>query len=135
MYTVTVNGSKRLKTELRSEGALFDGLLDGKEVKGDLIRVNESQFHLLYNGRSFNIEVLRYSHAEKTMTLRVNGAKVALQLKDKYDELLHKLGMDELSARKVNDVKAPMPGMVLNILVGEGSEVKKGDALLVLEAM
>ena len=28
-----------------------------------------------------------------------------------------------------------MPGMVLNILVAEGQQVKKGDSLLVLEAM
>jgi len=40
-----------------------------------------------------------------------------------------------LAAKKVNDIKAPMPGMVLNILVDEGQEVKKGDALIVLEAM
>ena len=43
--------------------------------------------------------------------------------------------MDALASKKVNEVKAPMPGMVLNILVQEGAEVKKGDALLVLEAM
>ena len=45
------------------------------------------------------------------------------------------MGLDNLAVKKVNDVKAPMPGMVLNILVKEGDEVKKGDALIILEAM
>jgi biotin carboxyl carrier protein len=45
------------------------------------------------------------------------------------------LGMDKLAAVGVQEVKAPMPGMVLNIIVSTGDEVKKGDALLVLEAM
>jgi biotin carboxyl carrier protein len=49
--------------------------------------------------------------------------------------LLHSLGLDSLASKKVNDIKAPMPGMVLNILVTEGQEVKKGDGLIVLEAM
>ena len=43
--------------------------------------------------------------------------------------------MDNLATKKVNEVKAPMPGMVLKILVTEGDQVNKGDALLVLEAM
>ncbi|HNH66215.1 MAG TPA: biotin/lipoyl-binding protein, partial [Bacteroidia bacterium] len=38
-------------------------------------------------------------------------------------------------AQKVNDLKAPMPGLVLDILVSEGQTIQKGDSLLVLEAM
>jgi biotin carboxyl carrier protein len=72
---------------------------------------------------------------ERSMVLKINSVKFTLQLKDKYDELLHNLGLDNLATKKVNEVKAPMPGMVLNILVNEGDTVKKGDALLILEAM
>jgi biotin carboxyl carrier protein len=135
MYNVKVNGRKQFKTELRREGDVFEGLLDGKQVKGDLVKISDGQYHLLYRNRSYTIQVVKSNREEKTMTLRINSVKVTVQLKDKYDELLHKLGLDEMAARKVNDVKAPMPGMVLNILVQEGSAVKKGDALLVLEAM
>ena len=35
----------------------------------------------------------------------------------------------------VNDIKAPMPGLILEVNVKEGDEVKEGDYLLVLEAM
>ena len=34
-----------------------------------------------------------------------------------------------------NSISAPMPGVVLNVLVTEGQEVKSGDVLLILEAM
>ena len=43
--------------------------------------------------------------------------------------------MDKLASTKVNDVKAPMPGLILSMSVAEGDEVKKGDPLLILEAM
>jgi biotin carboxyl carrier protein len=79
--------------------------------------------------------VVKVNTEEKTLLLKVNAVKYLLQVKDKYDELLQNLGLDNLSTKKINDVKAPMPGMVLNILVKEGDTVKKGDALLVLEAM
>jgi biotin carboxyl carrier protein len=58
-----------------------------------------------------------------------------MNVKDKYDELLHSLGMDNLAVKKVTDLKAPMPGLVFDIVVKEGVEVKKGDTLLILEAM
>jgi biotin carboxyl carrier protein len=45
------------------------------------------------------------------------------------------MGLDAVSKPKVNDVKAPMPGLVLSIKVQEGMEVKKGDPILILEAM
>ena len=135
MYKITVNGQPPRATELRMAGEVFEGLLDNRAVTGSFVKLGPLRFHLLYNNRSYTIEVLKSNHEEKSMTLRVNAEKVQVQLQDKYDELLHRLGMDQGAAKKVNDIKAPMPGMVLNILVGEGQQVKKGDALLVLEAM
>jgi biotin carboxyl carrier protein len=72
---------------------------------------------------------------EKIAELRVNNNNYTVHLKDQYDELLHRLGMDKLASNKVNDLKAPMPGLVLAINVSEGQSVKKGDVLITLEAM
>ena len=58
-----------------------------------------------------------------------------MKVEDEYDQLLHKLGMDKALTKKVNELKAPMPGLVLRILVEEGQAIKQGDSLLVLEAM
>jgi biotin carboxyl carrier protein len=109
--------------------------VNGKPVKGSLIKINPYQYHLLYNNQSYNVDVIKMNSEEKSLLIKINGAKFNIQLRDKYDELLHSLGMDDMTAKKVSDVKAPMPGMVLNVLVQEGMEVKKGDALVVLEAM
>ena len=43
--------------------------------------------------------------------------------------------MDNLNQKKMNEVKAPMPGLVLRVMVNEGDAIQKGDALIVLEAM
>jgi acetyl/propionyl-CoA carboxylase alpha subunit len=85
--------------------------------------------------RSYVAEVLRAEHETKTFTIRVNNNNYELQLSDKYDMLLHDLGMDASASAKAADLKAPMPGLVIDVAVTEGMEVKKGDKLIVLEAM
>lgn len=135
MYTIKVNGNKTIKTNLKQSNGTFEGSLNEMLVKGSIIKINPHQFHLIHNDQSYNVDVMKLNAAEKTMTLKINSVKYTIELKDKYDELLHSLGMDNVASSKVNQIKAPMPGMVLNVLVNEGTEVKKGDVLLVLEAM
>ena len=90
---------------------------------------------MIQNYRSYNVEVVNANHDEKIFELKVNGNNYSVQLKDQYDELLHRLGMDAASSKKINDLKAPMPGLVTAICVDEGQAVKKGDVLVTLEAM
>ena len=135
MYNITINGKTTLKTELNFNGSKASGTLNGKPIEADILSVGKQQYHLILNNQSYNIDVVKADYAEKKLVIKVNGKKYTLDVKDKYDELLHNLGLDNIAAKKINDVKAPMPGMVLSILVGEGQQVKKGDSLLVLEAM
>ncbi len=111
------------------------GLVDGKEFSWDVAQVNESTFHVIKDSMSYNIEVLSLKPDTKEVYLKVNGTKYKYQIKDKFDELLHSLGMDNLASAKVSDLKAPMPGLVLEIDVEVGQSVEKGDSLLILEAM
>lgn len=134
MYSVKIN-EETISTKLSVENGKVTGTVGEDLVNGDLIKINEKQYHLLYKNQSYNVDVLKLDKAEKTMILRINGNKFSVQLKDQYDALLHSLGLDTLATKKINDLKAPMPGKVLSISVSEGQEVKKGDAILILEAM
>ena len=135
MYNITINGKSPLKTELNFNGTKVSGSLNGKAIEADILNTGNREYHLLLKNKSYNILLIKADYDEKKLIVKVNGKKYTLDVKDKYDELLHNLGLDNIAAKKINDVKAPMPGMVLNILVGEGQQVKKGDSLLVLEAM
>ena len=135
MYTIKVNGTNEFKTELKSNNGIVNGTINGQEFLADIIKVREGVYHLLRDNISYSMEVIKYNPEEKKLDVKINNTSYTLDIKDKYDDLLHSLGLDSLASKKVNDIKAPMPGMVLSILVTEGQEVKKGDAILVLEAM
>jgi biotin carboxyl carrier protein len=69
------------------------------------------------------------------MVVRVNGNDYEIAIKDKYDLLLQQLGISAKASSAAQNIKAPMPGLIINVVAKEGDEVKKGDTLLILEAM
>lgn len=101
----------------------------------DLLDSGNNRFHVLRDNKSYEVEILNADLEVKTMTVKVNGRSYDVALTDRYDELLKSLGMDKTAGAKVNEMKAPMPGLVLDVRVTEGQAVSKGDALVVLEAM
>lgn len=72
---------------------------------------------------------------EKTFLIRIHGNIYKVQVADRFDALLRDMGMDMAQSRKASDIKAPMPGLVSEVSVEEGQTIKKGDKLIVLEAM
>jgi biotin carboxyl carrier protein len=110
--------------------------VDPDTAKGmDMIPNGPGKYHLLHEGQAFSIEVLDVDFEHSTYTLAVNGRKQVVRVADFYDRLVHELGLKAGGSHKINSVKAPMPGLVLEVSVAPGQTVQKGDTLLILEAM
>jgi len=102
---------------------------------GDLVRTSELSWHLIRDHKTYEITLLSYDREEKKISLRINDRDYQLSIRDEMDILLEKMGLADAGAKKLNDLKAPMPGLVREIKVSVGQAVEKGDALIVLEAM
>lgn len=109
--------------------------VSGEKWDWELEQVGNRMYHLIKDSKSYRIELLKTDDLHKSIQLRVNGTVFLAQVQDRYDLLLQKLGMQPADNTSHTEIKAPMPGLILDILVGEGQEVSKGDKLLVLEAM
>ncbi|MFD2582964.1 biotin/lipoyl-containing protein [Pedobacter vanadiisoli] len=131
MHKVKVND--QFLFEIEDKDAVLS--VNGNPVQLDLSKLGNDVTHVLYQNRSFNTEVIELNKADKTCTIKVNGNIYQVSVEDQFDVLLKQLGLDNLKANKVLEIKAPMPGLVLKVLAEENTEVKKGDNLLILEAM
>lgn len=127
MIKVTVNGKKEFSIE--------NNTVDGNTINWDLLEIRDNTFHIIKDNKGYNATVVSFNAEEKTMVVNVNGNDYEISIKDKYDLLLQQLGINAKSSSAVQNIKAPMPGLIINIAVKEGDEVKKGDSLLILEAM
>lgn len=128
---VKVNGKFDYELEIKGDEVTIDHTI----VDFDYRSIKNRHSNVIYKNKSFNVEILEQDRINKTLELKVNGTTYHVEMEDQYDQLLKKLGMDYSSSNKVKDLKAPMPGLVLKVLIEQGKEVAKGDNLLVLEAM
>ncbi len=130
-YQVKVNGVN----DFEIVAANNELKVGGASVYFDAINLVGGHSHVLYQDKSYEVEVFSLDQLEKTVIVKVNGSEYQVAVTDQYDLLLKQLGMDSLQKQKVLEISAPMPGLVLKVLVEVGQEVSKGDNLLVLEAM
>lgn len=109
--------------------------IDGKSVDLDWVKLLDNKYHILQNHKSYNLEVLHADTRLKRFSIKVNNNIYDINLQNELDILLEKMGMSASGSDKLEDIKAPMPGLVLDILVEVGQPIQKGDNLLILEAM
>jgi biotin carboxyl carrier protein len=130
MFKASVNDQQYDIGQSDSQLIINDAIFDW-----DLIKIREGYYHVIYKNQSYTAEVVKVDTATKSFTWKINGRLYTVHLKDRFDQLLEKMGMTNTSSVKVNNVKAPMPGLIISLKVADGDEVKQGDPLLILEAM
>lgn len=130
MYKATVN---QKTFDIVPDNGLFQ--VDGKPLSWDLAKISEGRFHIQLDRKGYNAEVVAVEKETKSFSFKINGRIYTVALKDKFDLLLEQMGMNSSASLKVNHVKAPMPGLIIDLRVKEGDTVKAGDPLIILEAM
>jgi biotin carboxyl carrier protein len=132
MYEIKFSQSEKEYQLSAKDGNIF---IDDAKVDWDISKIDNQSFHIIYQNKSFTAHLVELDYDNKTFKIQLNGKIIELELKDKMDLLLEEMGISALDQNKINDVKAPMPGLIVDIMVSPGDEVKKGDPLLILEAM
>lgn len=130
MFTASLN-DKYFEITSEESGLRIDNTL----LNWDLVKISEGYFHILLENKSYSAEVIKVDIPAKSFSFRINGVDYTVGLKDKFDLLLEKMGLNSSVVGKVNLIKAPMPGLIIDLRVKEGDTVSAGDPLFILEAM
>src|SRR5690349_13603081 len=93
--------------------------VDGAELEIDSADLGGGHTNVIYQNKSYNIELVSEDKAEKKSVVKVNGTLYEVAIEDQYDLLLKQLGLDNTRASKMKEIKAPMPGLVLSVMVQE----------------
>ena len=87
----------------------------------DAVSTEKDKFHILHQNQSY--------------TVKINSNTYAVTISNKLDMLIKEMGFEQGVTKQVNSIKAPMPGLILEIFITAGQIVKENEALLILGAM
>lgn len=103
---------------------VFKFNIKGQEYEVEIKSVEKGIAEVEVNGTAYQVEIQQEVKASKTPIL--------VRSEPAVPKSAHKF------KKKISgsyEVKSPLPGNILNVFVKEGDEVKKGDKLVVYEAM
>jgi len=104
-------------------------------ASADIVQKSADTFHCIKDHQSFIATIHTPDNYGKKLRIEIAGEMFEVEIKEPLDQLLEKMGYNKTSGKQVKQIKAPMPGLVLQVSVAEGQEMKGGERLLILEAM
>lgn len=122
IYKVKVNG--------------IEFLISQDEINhSDLIKNSNQSYNLIKEYRSINSKIVDEDIAAKKISIEIESEIFEVLIQDELDQMLDQMGFGQVSNKQIKEIKAPMPGLVLEINVTVGQELKEGDKVLILSAM
>lgn len=122
-YKVTVNDAFHFDFEKESISQL------------DAIPTGVNEFHILHQNTPYKAEIITSDFNHKSYTVKVNNTNYRVEISNPLDILIKEMGFEVGLTKQVNAIKAPMPGLILEITVVVGQIVKENDNLIILGAM
>ena len=116
-----------IQSELSYENLIDYEVLEINYLKKEII---------LLNGiKKYKCKILKENIKNQTYVIKINGHISSIRLMKSVEKTIEKIGINKNSLQNVNVIKAPMPGLILEVMFKVGDKVKKGDPIIVLEAM
>lgn len=131
MIKAIVNGD--IPFAINAEGGIIT--CNEQPVVWSGLELPAGNYSIVLDGKSYVAQVVKVDKEAKMVTIVIDQQEYTVAIEEPIDQLLADMGIKDAMTRKVNDIKAPMPGLILKILVTPGQVIKKGDPVLILEAM
>lgn len=110
--------------------------LDREQIASEnMVSLPGNRISLISSTRSFTSSIIDIDPARKAVFLKMDGRTYEARIETGLDIQLKTMGFGNATGKVLKEIKAPMPGMVLEVNVNDGESVDAGAKLLVLEAM
>ena len=95
----------------------------------------KKEITLFQGNKKYKCKILKEDSSNQSFIIKINGHISSIRLIKSVEQTIEKLGINKNSQQNINVLKAPMPGLILEVLFKVGDKVKKGEPIIILEAM
>lgn len=114
--------------------SIHDGkyIVNGAPLNCSIHKIGDNMYRLILNNKVFHGVILS---KDNQVSIQIGHKIFDIETENEHEFLQRKIGITPKIAKKTASLKAPMPGMIVEVLVQTGETVKIGQPLLVLKAM
>jgi biotin carboxyl carrier protein len=129
---VIFDGARRSVELARSsdEPSRVIATIDGRRVEADALKISPGVYSILLDGRSLEVRVETLPDG---LLLQTGGREYRVEIVDPRSWRRRHGGKIDPAGRQ--QVRAPMAGKIVRVLIAQGQKVESGQGLLVVEAM
>jgi biotin carboxyl carrier protein len=124
---------KKHDVELECDGRRVAASVDGRKYELEVSETETSVFLIKNEEKIYEISVTPPADRKGTTNVRAEGREYEIQLID--PKRLRSAAANTEHAEGTAEIKTAMPGKVVRILAAAGAGIKKGDGVIVVEAM
>ena len=110
-------------------------VVNGELIDCDISEIDNGSFQIIKNNKSYIAHVVKKDLNKKYMEISINKRVYKIDLKDENDMLLEQLGINNVTTKSIDALKAPMPGLIVEVMVEDGQTINEGQPLIILKAM
>ena len=132
-YFVVVDG-REFDVELNYRSEKYEVSINGRTQHVESHRLGESRSLLLVDNETLEVDV-RANGGGRDKTVFMKGLEIPVTVEDYHLARLRRTAGLAADPAVESVLRAPMPGLVIDIRVQAGQKVNAGDPLVVIEAM
>lgn len=107
--------------------------IKGKKAEIQIVEDEKGFSYLVYKNKKYHVEILEKN--QNKYIVMINGVWYSFSIETPISYKRRKTLTRNGTSSRVENVLAPMPGKILDIMVEENSEIKEGEPIVILEAM
>lgn len=128
MIKAKINGKHIYSVDKQNKNYLVNDVLKSCEIH----QIDGNNYQVIFNNRAYFANISRENQLLKFI---INQNTYLVEIQNENDLMLEKLGIKDKVFKTADELKAPMPGLIMDILTKKGEVVKAGQPLLILKAM